>query len=164
MVCGMVKFTKKSVPIKKVMESTMNAASVPQMDTTMPPSMAPRHNAVDHDAASRALAVARSSSDTRLGKAARSAVMYTPCRTIIKPDSPIIQTMSLESLTSRKHKAKPACSKFETTMSIFLLYRSASSPMNGCSMANPAILTVNSMPRRNSLPVYSRMRKKAQSC
>ena len=75
MVCGMVSVIKKSVPMMKVMESTMNAAFVPQMDTTTPPSMAPKHNAVDHDAASKALAVAKSSSETPLGSAARSAVM-----------------------------------------------------------------------------------------
>ena len=75
MVCGIVKLIKNKVPTKNVTESMMNAAFVPQMDTTTPPNMAPMQSAVDHDAASKALAVARSSSATTLGNAARSAVM-----------------------------------------------------------------------------------------
>ena len=75
MVCGMVRVTRKSVPTKNVIESMINAASAPAMETTTPPNMAPMHSAVDHDAASRALAVARSSFETTFGRAARSAVM-----------------------------------------------------------------------------------------
>ena len=52
----------------------INATSVPHILTVIPPSIAPIHNAVDHEALSIAFAVIRSSSSTILGNAARSAV------------------------------------------------------------------------------------------
>ena len=59
---------------KNVYESMMNAKSVPQILTTIPPSIAPTQSAVDQDALSIALAVIKSSSSTIFGSAALSAV------------------------------------------------------------------------------------------
>ena len=51
-----------------------NATVTPYSETTIPPTNAPKHRAVDHVALSRAFAVVRSSLDTIFGRAARSAV------------------------------------------------------------------------------------------
>ena len=57
-VWGIVSGASRSALMRKVKESIMKAASVPKYSTTTPPSIAPKQSAVDHDAASKALAVA----------------------------------------------------------------------------------------------------------
>ena len=130
-VWGSVNGMRRMVLSKKVRESMMNAASTPYNSTTTPPSIAPIHNAEDHDAASRAFAVARFSSDTMFGSAARSAVTYAPCRSIINPESPSIHPMSSGPFTPRKHKARKIWMKFEAIMMCLRFIRSANRPLIG---------------------------------
>ncbi len=76
--CSIVSGSSMIAESINVAESIMKAALVPHISTTIPPSIAPKHSAVDHDALPIAFAVIRSSSGTMFGNAAFSAVAYTP--------------------------------------------------------------------------------------
>ena len=92
---------------KNVIESMMKAASVPYSLTTTPPSIAPVHSAVDQEALPIAFAVIKSSSATILGTAALSAVTYTPCSSIIMPETVISHHISSGPSTRMNDNANP---------------------------------------------------------
>ena len=125
----------------------------------MPPNIAPIQRAVDQEALSIALAVIRSSSSTMFGKAARSAVTYTPCNSIINPDRVTNHHISSGPSTRRNESANPTCSRLAHNIKLLRLNLSANNPLTGCEIAKRAILTENKMPRRNSEPEYSRIKK-----
>ena len=72
----------------------------------------------------------------------------------MSPESPISHHISSGPSTSRKHNAKPTCSKFETTIIHLRDHLSERSPVIGCNTANPNILIVNNNPSMASEPEY----------
>ena len=132
----------------------IKATLTPNSDTTSPPANAQKHNAADHVALSRALAVAKSSSLTIFGRAALSAVTYKPCNAIIIPEIVNIHHISSGPFTQMKAKASPIWNRLVTIINFFLLTRSASKPKSGCMSANEPILTAIKIPRSNSDSVY----------
>ena len=145
---------------KNVIESIMNATFTPNSETTNPPENAPKHKAADHVALSSAFAVAKSSSLTIFGRAARSAVTYNPCNAIMIPEIVNIHHMSSGPLTPMNASANPIWNTLVTIINFLRLTRSARRPNNGCIRAKAPILTAIKIPSSNSESVYSSISKK----